>query len=246
MSIVLPVSNTVGVAGAGVAAGAVSTFNRTFSMTGALGTVVLNGDSVKIQGSTDGGSTYQDLVVGAGTASSSMLTLQFSRPEAVINDACTHYRTVRLTFAPGSTLAAVGMSAAAVQSTGNTFAIFQKDTADAAANTLTVNEPFFRAPSTLNVGDMWLTPNAALTSSDTVYATITISLYRAASLIGVVGTITTKTTGGGGTGDWVALTQIPFVAGPQLVMQAGDNLVVAIAKASTGTAVPICSMQINF
>ncbi len=114
MSIVLPVSNTVGGAGAGVAAGAVSTFNRTFSMTGALGSVVLNGDSVKIQGSTDGGATYQDLVVGAGTASSSVLTLQFSRPEAVINDACTWYRTIRLTIAPGSTMAAVGMNAAAI------------------------------------------------------------------------------------------------------------------------------------
>lgn len=78
---------------------------RTFSLTGVMGTGVLNGDAVALWGSNDGGTTYQPI-----RQNGAPVQLNFAYPEIVIDDACDHYGTNRVSVAPGSTLAAVGLN----------------------------------------------------------------------------------------------------------------------------------------
>lgn len=79
---------------------------RTFSLTGALGTVIINGDAVELWGSNDGGVTYQPLRQG----NNQPVQLNFGNPEVVISDCCDHYATRRVAVGAGSTLAAIGVN----------------------------------------------------------------------------------------------------------------------------------------
>lgn len=97
------------------------------------------------------------------------------------------------------------------------------------------------------IGKATITPTlaaGALTASDTLFVTITINKRTAAGSPVVIASVTTKTTGSGGSGNWVAWTpvNIPVVAGATVA--AGDIITIAITHASTGTAVPVSVLEI--
>lgn len=83
---------------------------RTFSLTGVMGSGILPGDAVALWGSNDGGATYQPL-----RQNGAPVQMNFQYPEVVIDDCCDHYGTNRVSVAPGSTLAAVGLNGEAAQ-----------------------------------------------------------------------------------------------------------------------------------
>jgi hypothetical protein len=91
-----------------------------------------------------------------------------------------------------------------------------------------------------------ITPNAALTASDTLFVTYTIA-KRTAATPGTpvtIATATTKTSGSGGTGNWTAWVPvtIPLVAG--LSLAPGDVITVTATHASTGTATPQFALEV--
>src|SRR5262245_42052895 len=92
--------------GAGQPTGAAKrSTNRTF----VLGPGATSGDKVEVQGSTDGGTTYQPLI-DKDSGQVIVLThyvLTNAGPEAVIDEYCDHYRMKRTGVGAGSTLARV-------------------------------------------------------------------------------------------------------------------------------------------
>lgn len=84
--------------------------NRTFSLTGVMGTAIVKGDVVALWGSNDGGRTFQPLRQGEND----VVQLNFYNPEVVIDDACDAYATQRVAVGSGSALAAVGFNGESV------------------------------------------------------------------------------------------------------------------------------------
>lgn len=124
---------------------------------------------------------------------------------------------------------------------------WDKEAADGSAAATTAEHTFFRAPAAVIIKAIRYVPDAALTASDTVYATLTVAQRNAAgtSVNASFGVVTTKTSGSGGSGNWTAFVPVALtLAGSALA--AGDILTIAIAKASTGTAVPAGSLQIDY
>lgn len=122
---------------------------------------------------------------------------------------------------------------------------WDKEAADAAAGTVTAEHTFFRAPAAVIIKAIRYVPDAALTASDTLFATLTVAQRNAAgtSVNASFGTALTKVTAG--TGNWTAFVAVPLtLAGSALA--AGDILTIAIAKASTGTIVPAGSLEIDY
>lgn len=85
-------------------------------------------------------------------------------------------------------------------------------------------------------------PAAALTASDTQFATITVykrtPLADASTVLTQLGSVTTKTSGSGGTGSWSqnAPVSIPVDAGAYVAP--GDVVTVGVAKTGGGVVVP--------
>ena len=91
----------------------------------------------------------------------------------------------------------------------------------------------------------YLMPHAALTESDTLYATVTLELYTAAGAeSAALATFTTKKAASGGSGSWVAGTPITFSSFAGDAIAAGYWVGLKVEKASTGTALPACSLVI--
>lgn len=99
----------------------------------------------------------------------------------------------------------------------------------------------------LQIGKVTITPTlagGALTASDTLFVTFTLNKRTAAGSPVVIASGTTKTSGSGGTGSWVAWTpvSIPVVAGAAVAP--GDVITLAITHASSGTAVPVSVLEL--
>ncbi len=92
-------------------------------------------------------------------------------------------------------------------------------------------------------------PQAALASSDAAYATIEVVSADGLGGAGVVmASATTKTTGGGGTGDWVAGNPVPLTvtATPANQRFAAHTVIgQIIAKTGAGVIVPVCSIEVD-
>lgn len=116
--------------------------NRTFSLTGVLGTGIQKGDAVEIWGSNDGGTTYQPIRQG----NNAPVQLNYYNPEVVISDCCDHYGTRRVSVGAGSTLAAVGLNGEAAQNP-----LVQKGTATLAAGTVTISGVILTSSSSIQV-----------------------------------------------------------------------------------------------
>src|SRR6187401_3211040 len=105
----IPVSGTAQAAtthGAGVSVSTLRSGARTFSLTGLMGSVIVQGDEIELWGSNDGGTTFQPLRSAPGAP----VRLSFNNPEAVLNDGCSHYATRRVSVGAGSSLVAVGVN----------------------------------------------------------------------------------------------------------------------------------------
>lgn len=118
--------------------------------------------------------------------------------------------------------------------------------ADSMASDTTAAVPIWTNPFDFSVQliGVTITPISTLTASATTYATITFGTSDgAAGEVTAAAVFTTKLVAGGGTGDWVALTKITgaTLTAAACVIPAGGSLHFAIAKASTGVAVPISS-----
>lgn len=101
-------------------------------------------------------------------------------------------------------------------------------------------------PSAGRILGAWIQPQATLTAHDTNYATVNVvSADNAAGAAVVMASQTTKITGG--SGNWAvgikeALTVTSTVA--ERSFAKGAVLGFSIAKASSGVAVPICSITV--
>lgn len=89
---------------------------------------------------------------------------------------------------------------------------------------------------------VYYVPAAGVTAHDSNYATITVSKYTAAGASKTtVATITTQTTGGGGSGDWTALVPMEITLSSTLanrIVEPKATLTYEIAKASSGVQLP--------
>jgi hypothetical protein len=108
---------------------------------------------------------------------------------------------------------------------------------DAAAADTTASMPFYYAEEDMTVVEAKWLPNAVLTAHDTNYATITLQKAASGGSKTTLHQFTTKITGG--SGNWAANTAIAMalVAGTEN-LDADEHLMVDIAKAGSGVAVP--------
>lgn len=121
----------------------------------------------------------------------------------------------------------------------NSLRIGRTIAADAAASTTTAETLIGRVPHACTVSAIKLTGGAALTASDTTYATITIYARDTAGANQVtIATIVTKTTGSSGTGNWTAFKPVTWTTIANGSLPADYVLSYAVAKASTGTQLP--------
>lgn len=141
-----------------------------------------------------------------------------------------------------------GMSSAAFAQAGDSMAArWFKESADSLATTATSERVVFTAPENVTITSVTIEPAAALTSSDTNYATITI-LRRDANGSNPATVIaeTTQTIGGGGTGNWTAFATVSLGSLANSSLAAGQKLTIAITKTGLGATLPIMSVQIEY
>jgi hypothetical protein len=88
--------------------------------------------------------------------------------------------------------------------------------------------------------------DAGLTSNDTTYATITIKQGDGAGgARSSVCSVTTKTSGGGGTGNWTAFTVVDMGTITNATVPLSGIVTVTIAKASTGVQLPAFRLSLS-
>jgi len=83
-----------------------------------------------------------------------------------------------------------------------------------------------------------IVPSAALIANDTNYATIVVQKSTNGGTPVTIAGLTTKTSGSGGSGDWVQYgqLQIPLQSGATLV--SGDVLMLSVGQVGAGVSVP--------
>lgn len=92
-------------------------------------------------------------------------------------------------------------------------------------------------PNACKVVACYVAAPIAVTASDSVYATFTLAKRTAGGSGTTIATQTTKTTGSGGLGSLTALAPYALTTtAANVELAAGDSLTIAVAKASTGTA----------
>lgn len=119
--------------------------------------------------------------------------------------------------------------------------------AESAAGDTTAETAIIRLQQACTISSIKITPTGAATASDTLYATITIAKRDGAG--GAASTIvapTTKLSGSGGTGNWVAFTTLDAGTLANTYCVAGSVLTITVAKASTGTQLPSYVVSINY
>lgn len=103
------------------------------------------------------------------------------------------------------------------------------------AGTAVTEEVVFVAPRRAFVKAATVAFPVAVTASDTLFATVTLSKRTAGGAATVIATQTTKITGG--SGNVAQFVSMPLTLTATAVqLAAGDSLTLAVAKASTGTA----------
>lgn len=221
--------------------------NKTYDTAG-------TGNVFKINGTTISAVTGSGSAVLATSPTLTTPTLGVATATSV-NGLTVTTSTGTLTIANGTTLSTDVSSPAAgevlryngtsfVNAKAYAFPIHAKPTSDATATTAYAERAFFRANAAFTVDDVWIIPAAALSSNDTNYATIIIRDGMTGSTIVQV---TTKTSVGGGTGNWVNGTPISMktVAGSlsDSALAAATVITVEITKTASGVTVPITAFQ---
>lgn len=127
---------------------------------------------------------------------------------------------------------------------GPTSASWVKAAVDAAAGTTLAALPFYRSKGTRKASAVRIIPAGALTASDTTYATITVGVVdESGASVGDLAILTTVVANS----NWTALAEINLDIDVDIAtLLDGYQLTVAIAKASTGVAVPAMLLQVDF
>ena len=141
-----------------------------------------------------------------------------------------------------------GVSSAAFEVDGLSNGIqWFKESVDGLGTTATSERVVFTAPENITITDVFLEPAAALTASDTAYATITISRRDATGGNRVtVASRTTQTSGSGGTGSWTAFSTVSLGTLSNTSVPEGRKLTIEITKNGLGVAVPVLVLQIEY
>lgn len=122
------------------------------------------------------------------------------------------------------------------------FATTEKHSADSAASDILNQHSFFRAKNAIAVTKVYFLPDAALTADDTNYAVITVHRIGTA---GVIGSISTKTIGSGGSGNWTAFIPVDFGT-INVPLAIGDGMSFRITKGNAGVIVPSGTIQVEY
>ena len=122
-----------------------------------------------------------------------------------------------------------------------------KESADGLATTATSERVVFTAPVDVTITGIFVEPAAALTASDTNYATITVSRRDAgAGNKATVVSKSTQTAGSGGTGSWNAFGAVSLGGLSNATLTDGQKLTVEVTKTGLGVALPILAVQIEY
>lgn len=125
---------------------------------------------------------------------------------------------------------------------------WDKAAADGAAGTATAEHVVYRATGPVIVKSVEYVPDAALTANDTNFATITLSRRNADGTNSVtVASVSTKTTGGGGSGNWSQWVSVALaLTAANVAMVAGQILTIAITKPGAGVVVPAGQLLVDY
>ena len=122
-----------------------------------------------------------------------------------------------------------------------------KEAADSLGSTATSERVVFTVPANITITDVFVEPAAAVTASDTAYATITVSRRDATGGGKVtVASRTTQTSGSGGGGNWTAFGTVSLGSLTNTSLTEGQKLTIEITKTGLGVALPILSVQIEY
>lgn len=122
-----------------------------------------------------------------------------------------------------------------------------KEAADSLATTATTERVVFTAPENITITDVFVEPAAAVTASDTAYATIVAS-RRDVTGVGkvTVASRATQTSGSGGTGSWTAFSTVSLGSLSNTTVTEGQKLTIEVTKTGLGVALPVLIVQIEY
>jgi G:T/U-mismatch repair DNA glycosylase len=149
----------------------------------------------------------------------------------------------------GSTLDADlldGLSSSAFETAGLANGVqWFKEAADSSALAGTSERVVFTAPEGVTITDVFVEPAAALTASDTAYATIIVS-RRDADGGGKVTVASRTTQATGGTGSWTAFSSVSLGSLSNTSLTEGQKLTIEVTKTGLGVALPVLIVQIEY
>lgn len=125
--------------------------------------------------------------------------------------------------------------------------VWVKAAVDSNAGDATAATYFYRLPCDATLKGCTVIPNDTLTAHDSNFATVSLKVGDGAGgTPTAVASRTTKTTSGGGTGNWaVGVTFGLTLTSATTVVKKGQVLCFDIAKAASGVAVPPCVIQVR-
>ncbi len=141
-----------------------------------------------------------------------------------------------------------GMSSSAFEAAGLANGVqWFKEAADSLGSTATTERVVFTAPENITITDVFVEPAAAVTASDTAYATIVVS-RRDVTGVGkvTVASRTTQTSGLGGTGSWTAFSTVSLGSLSNTSLTEGQKLTIEVTKTGLGVSLPILIVQIEY
>lgn len=123
---------------------------------------------------------------------------------------------------------------------------YVKDNTDTNAVDATAETPIFKFNQAAVITELSYTPRGALFASDTIYATIIISKRDAdGSNKTTIASLTTRTSGSGGSGDWTAFAEVPFTISSGS-LSANQHVTFEITKTGGGRAIPAGVLGITY
>jgi hypothetical protein len=141
-----------------------------------------------------------------------------------------------------------GMSSGAFELSGLANEVqWFKESADPVATATTTERVVFTAPEDVTLTDVFVEPSAAVTASDTNYATVLVSRRDASG--GNRATIvsaTTRTSGSGGTGSWTAFGRVSLGSLSNTSLAEGQKVTIEVLKAGLGVALPVLAIQVEY
>ncbi|MGH2640968.1 MAG: hypothetical protein ACRDGO_04625 [Actinomycetota bacterium] len=141
-----------------------------------------------------------------------------------------------------------GMNASAFAQVGQSMAaLWFKDSADTLPILATSERVVFIAPEDVTITGVTIEPAAALTASDTNYATITVSRRDATGGNRVtVASRSTQTAGSGGTGSWTLFGTVSMGTLSNTSVAEGEKLTIEVTKTGLGVSLPVMVVQVEY